>query len=226
MPFVVSSSVSAQSGFTPLEDAPSSEASHADILASALGGTFSASGLNFINGSITAIRNLDHDSGGEGGGSGGFFDQIWAARSYRATVIGHESDGSAHFGYVDGISGEDFTSLLNVRDIGSSASATIGDDFRWALQIGIEGIDPLFTSRESDNGVDAMVSYTLINENGNAFASVLFFEDRIIGSDWDYNDVAILLSVVPTPQAVSMGGLALLAGFGMTRRRRTRLITA
>ncbi len=153
---VVSSSVSAQSGFTPLEDAPSSEASHADILASALGGTFSASGLNFTNGSITAIRNLDHDSGGEGGGSGGFFDQIWAARSYRATVIGHESDGSAHFGYVDGISGEDFTSLLNVRDIGSSASATIGDDFRWALQIGIEGIDPLFTSRESDNGVDAM----------------------------------------------------------------------
>ena len=217
---VAGSSTLAQEGFTRLQSPPGAKASHGDILANALSETFPASGLDFANGSITAIRNLDHSGNDEGEGTG-FFGQVWAARPYSATIVGHESAGSAEFGYVDDIGGgSNSARLLNVRDIGSPASATIGTDFRWAIQIVVKGIDPTFTSCESDTlGYDMMMSYTLMNENGLAFASVIFFEDMMIDSDWGFNDVAIPLSVIPTPQAASMGGLALLAGLGTTRRR-------
>ena len=45
--------------YTHVRSPSHGEASHADILASAFGGSFSASGRDYSNGSVSAIRNKD-----------------------------------------------------------------------------------------------------------------------------------------------------------------------
>ncbi|GAB5496853.1 MAG: hypothetical protein Phyf2KO_19330 [Phycisphaerales bacterium] len=191
---------------------PGSEPGHASILSSALGGSFSASGLDFSNGSITAIRNRDsgHYSG----------DQIWSAGTYNAKIVANHGSADALFGYQNGSSGGHFQTLLDAEDVGSMASTTMDSDFRWAIKVDGFIWDHVYTSREHDNyGKDMMVSYSIFNGMGSMIGSMLFFEDKKHHSDKDFNDVAVFLSVVPTPQAAGMGALALLGGLSMTRRR-------
>lgn len=200
--------------YTRIHSPNNGEYTHAQILSNALGGTFSASGRDFSNGSINAIRNRDsgyiHNT-----------DQIWSAGTYNAKIIGNQGSNDAEFGYVNGTHGGHFRSLLDAEAIGSSTSTTRDDDFRWAIKVDGFIWDSVYTSRDHDNyGKDMMVSYTLYNASNAIIGSVLFFEDKKHFSDKDFNDVAVLLSIVPAPQAAAMGGLTLLAGFGMTRRRR------
>jgi hypothetical protein len=200
--------------YTNIHSPSMGEANHAQILSNALGGTFSASGLDFSNGSISAIRNRDS-------GYMNNNDQIWSAGTYNAKIIGNEGTADATFGYLNGNSGGHFQTLLDAEDIGSMASTTRSDDFRWAIKVDGFIWDHVYTSRERDNyGKDMMVSYSLYNASNSIIGSVLFFEDKKYHSDKDFNDVAVLLSIVPIPHAAAMGGLTLLAGISMTRRRR------
>lgn len=200
--------------FTRIHGPAMGESNHAQILSNALGGTFSASGLDFSNGSISAMRNRDS-------GYMSHTDQIWAAGTYNAKIIANEGAYDAEFGYVKGSHGGHFKTLLDAEDIGSMASTTRDREFRWAIKVDGFLWDSVYTSREHDNyGKDMMVSYSLYNASNAFIGSVLFFEDKKHHGDKDFNDVAVLLSVVPAPQAAAMGGLTLLAGFGMTRRRR------
>ena len=201
----------ADNDYTTVRDA-GSEPGHASILSSALGGNFSASGLDFSNGTISAVRN--RDSGMYSG------DQIWSAGSFNAKIVGNHGSYDSLFGYVNGDRGGNFQTLLDAQDVDSSASTTINDDFRWAIKVDGFIFDHVYTSRERDNyDKDMMVSYSLYNAAGSMIGSMLFFEDKKLFSDKDFNDVAVLLSIVPTPQAAGIGALALLGGLSMTRRR-------
>lgn len=191
------------------------EAGHAQILANALGGVFSASGRDYSNGSINAIRNKDYSHHGND-------DRIWNAGNYCAKLVAAENNSDVSFGYINGTHGGSYNELFEDTDLGAMASVSTDRDFRWAIKVDGWIWDSIYTSRDADNwGKDMMVSYSLYNGSGNFIGSFLFFEDKKHNSDKDFNDVAVLLCLVPTPQAASMGliglgGLGLLAG----RRRR------
>ncbi|MFI4873572.1 MAG: hypothetical protein ACIARQ_17310 [Phycisphaerales bacterium JB061] len=194
------------------------EASHAQILSSALGGTFSsATSKDYSNGSIYADRMKDSK------------DRYWAAGTYHAKMVAKEAAYTHTFGTVEGTYGgghlNTYQAFLNSTDIGSEATIQMDENFRWAIETdngNHHHSDTLFTSRDWDNSGyrDHMVSYKLLRD-GNLFGYALFFEDLKYCPDKDYNDVAVILTLVPTPQAAMMGltglgGLGLLAG----RRRR------
>lgn len=200
------------------------EASHAQILSSALGGSFSAAtSKDYSNGTIYADRMKDSTSNSIGS------DRYWAAGTYHAKMVAKEAAYSHTFGTVEGTYGGghlgSYQAFLNSSDIGSEATISMDEDFRWAIETDTGSnhhSDILFTSRDWDNvsSRDHMVSYKLLRD-GNLFGYALFFEDLKYCPDKDYNDVAVILTLVPTPQAAMMGltglgGLGLLAG----RRRR------
>ncbi|HED54013.1 MAG TPA: hypothetical protein ENJ00_07405 [Phycisphaerales bacterium] len=215
----------AQEGYTVVQSPPTNEATHAEILAGALGGTFNENGLGLSNGTISAVRNIDSAAFENN-------DQNWAPGTYNAKIVAHESAGRSLFGFATGSDGGegdggflDFHALLNTSDIGSSVTVQIPEQFRWALQLGNSTNGHVYTSRESDNnGLDVMVSYTIRNEADKVIGMALFFEDRIIGSDRDFNDVAVLLTLAPTPQSALLGMLGL-GGLGAAAGRRRRPIT-
>ncbi|MEM9165700.1 MAG: hypothetical protein AAGB48_01610 [Planctomycetota bacterium] len=193
--------------FTYVAPPPGSELGHAAILSNALGETVTRSNTwDFVGGDVSAIR------------TGG--DAIWDAGTYRATILAREAGYQHKFGtFEDG----EFTSLLKSKNIGSSADVTMDDSFAWAIKNRRSDGGDRFTSNPRDNWQhrDHMVTYTLY-EGDRQLGWAVFFED--IGgwhSDRDFNDVAVMLTIVPTPQA-AMLGLAGLGGLGvMTGRRRS-----
>ncbi len=201
--------------FTHVRSPSSGEASHASILATAFGGSFSASGRDYSNGSISAIRNKDH-------GSHDSNDQIWDAGNYTAKMIASENQAASTFGYIKGSHGGYYQELFSSDDLGAVSTVSINRDFRWAIKVDGWLWDSIYTSRENDNwGKDMMVSYTLYNGSGSKIGSFLFFEDKKHNSDKDFNDVAVLLTLVPTPQAASLGLIGL-GGLGLMTGRRRR----
>jgi len=209
--------------YTTVRAPRSGEASHSQILSSALGGSFtSATSKDYSNGTIYADRMKDSTYNSVGS------DRYWAAGTYHAKMVAKEAAYSHTFGTVAGTYGggnlSGYQALLNSSPVGTEATVTMDQDFRWALDVDRGGnhSDILYTSRDWDNAgsTDHMVSYKLLRD-GNLFGYALFFEDIKYCSDKDYNDVAVILTLVPTPQAAMMGltglgGLGLLAG----RRRR------
>lgn len=217
---ISASAASAQ--YTHVRSPSHGEASHSEILGSALGGTFSKSGYrDYSNGMVFADRMKDraHHSIGT--------DRYWAAGTYNVKMIAKEAAYNHTFGTVEGTYGGgnlgDYEAILASNPVGAEATVTMDEDFRWAIETdrGANRSDVLYTSRDWDNAhnTDHMVSYRLF-KNGNLFGYALFFEDIKYCSDKDYNDVAVLLTLVPTPQA-AMLGLTGLGGLGlMTGRRR------
>ncbi len=188
---------------------------HGELLARALGGTFNASGLDFSNGSINAVRNKDF-------GSLASTDQVWKAGNYRARLVAGEEYGRvSSFGYLDRAhsNGRPFVSVFDADDIGARSLLSMDHQFRWAIQ---RTDGEVYTSLASDqHGRDMMVSYSLFDARGKSIGSMLFFEDRLLTHNKDYNDVAVLLTLVPTPQAATLGLLGL-GSMGVLAGRRRR----
>lgn len=217
---ISASAASAQ--YTHVRSPSHGEASHSEILSSALGGNFSSSGIrDYSNGMVFADRMKDRAYRSIG------TDRYWAAGTYNIKMIAKEAGYSHTFGTVEGTYGGgnlgDYQAILASSPTGTEATVTMDEDFRWAIDTDRGGnrSDVLYTSRDWDNArnTDHMVSYRLF-KNGNLFGYALFFEDIKYCSDKDYNDVAVLLTLVPTPQA-AMLGLTGLGGLGlMTGRRR------
>ncbi|MEM9661941.1 MAG: hypothetical protein AAF937_06490 [Planctomycetota bacterium] len=212
------------------------EATHAQMLADAFGGTFTslgtAEGINyntsssatltdtgFTNGSFTAVRVADSGSSmapnltSLATGS----DSIFARGSYDAVSLGGFSSLSHEFGYMEE-SGE-FNSLVS-SSTGFSMDYHPKADFEWAMKA---SNGATFSSdSDANEGRDHMVSYAIYNDQNEFIAAVLFFEDfGGEGSDWDYNDFSVMLTLAPTPQA-AMLGLAGLGGIGLGAGRRRR----
>lgn len=197
--------------FTKVHAPQGGELSHAQLLSNALGETFTATGSggrDLVGGSIYADRIKDN------------YDQVWNGGWANATIIGREAGYSHTFGYVqDG----EFNALLRSDEQGSSTSFSIDGKFTWALQTDQEDGGDLWSSKKSRNydKKDHMVTYAIYN-NQHLTGFALFFEDLPYWcSDLDYNDTAVLLSIVPTPHAaglalVGLGGV----GFATGRRRR------
>lgn len=212
------------------------EATHAQMLADAFGGTFTSTGTaegvnyktsssntltntGFTNGSFTAVRVAD--SGGSmapnltslATGS----DSIFARGSYDAMSLGGYSALSHEFGYMD--ESGDFRSLLASSDINNNDFHPKGE-FQWAFQA--SNGETFSSDSDMNEGRDHMVSYAIYNDQNEFIAAVLFFEDwGGDGSDWDYNDFSVMLTLAPTPQAALLG-LAGLGGVGLAAGRRRR----
>lgn len=212
------------------------EASHAEMLADAFGGSFASLGttegvnfhssngntltdIGFTNGSVTARRvadlgsavnpDLTDLSAGD--------DSSFAKGSYRADFLQGYSSLSHDFGAMTE-EGE-FRSL--VGDSGRTFRSYHPDaDFDWALSTSNGRM--FYSDAAGNDGKDHMVTYGIYDDADQLIAAVLFFEDwGGAGSDWDYNDSAVLLTLAPTPQAALLG-LAGLGGIGLAAGRRRR----
>lgn len=212
------------------------EATHAQMLAGAFGGTFTSLGTTegvnyktssantlthtgFTNGSFTARRVAD--AGGSvipnltSLASGN--DGVFAGGSYDAMALGGYSSLSHEFGFMS--ESGDFQSLVASGDINNQDHHP-NAQFEWAFKT---SNGRTFSSDSTANeGRDHMVSYAIYDENNEFIAAVLFFEDwGSDASDWDYNDFSVMLTLAPTPQA-AMLGLAGLGGIGLVAGRRRR----
>ncbi|PHQ82593.1 MAG: hypothetical protein COB69_01580 [Phycisphaera sp.] len=216
------------------------ESTHSQMLSEAFGGTFSSlgqvTGINaksgvsnlvdtgFTNGSYTFTRISDF-----GGSSfttlvdiAGGDDSTWGAGSYRAEVIGGYSSNEHTFGYMT--QGGEFQTVLEAGT-GALEMASIhpNEQFSWAIQVGQDrqyNADNLL----NEGGQDHMVSYAMFDESNRLIGAILFFEDwGGSGSDYDYNDFAVMLTLAPTPQAAMLGLLGL-GGVGLLGGRRRRSI--
>lgn len=197
--------------YTTVKSPRNGELSHAEMLSGALGESFAATGRgnrDLASGSMYASRVKDTT------------DQIWDAGTYNATILGREAGYVHSFGFVDDGA---FTPLLRTNETGSSATATIDSSFTWAIQSDKRHGGDRWDSRRNNNldRKDHMVTYALY-DNDVLSGFVLFFEDLPSWhSDRDFNDTAVLLSIVPTPHAAGLA-LAGLAGVGITHGRRRR----
>lgn len=212
------------------------EATHAQMLADAFGGSFTSLGttegtnynassantltdIGFTNGSFTALRVADAGNSmapnltSLASGS----DSIFAGGSYDAISLGGYSALSHEFGYMTD-SGE-FRSLIASSDI-SNNDHHPNSEFQWAFST--SNGETFSSNSDMNNGKDHMISYAIYDAQNNFIAAVLFFEDWAgSGSDWDYNDFSVMLTLAPTPQA-AMLGLAGLGGIGLAAGRRRR----
>ena len=215
---------------TTIQAPPSREANQAQILSHFYGGTFVASGNDFSNGSLTAVRL--NDSGGDTNFTGG---------DYTVTTIAKFADRNEGFGYVPGTTGGSYQKLFEVSgsNYGASGSATVNTgsgDFRWAMN----GNSATYTTDAANNagGKDAVVTYKVEGTADNLTHYALFWENlnadepASVKTRNDYNDLAVDVASgadvssassggnsVPLPAAIWPGG-AMLAGLLFYRGRR------
>jgi hypothetical protein len=226
----------ADAGFSTVLPTPhASEVNHDGILSHLYGGTFTANGVNYSNGSVTATRIEDTGGGtlnalGLGNGAD---DQVWTDGQLSVHAVARFAGYDQSLGYTLGADGSG--SVLGLFDVvgmgfnvtGSADVDMTGQTYRWMRGGGGE----MFSS---DDSVDQMVSY-LITGTGGAKTWLLCWEDvRGAGSDRDYNDLVVEVTAhgesilqlpptaVPLPPAV-WSGLSMLLGGGLwTARRKIR----
>lgn len=212
------------------------ESTHAQMLSDAFGGSFTSlgqtEGINaragqsnmvhtgFTNGSYTFSRIADTgDSGTISLRDVAGDDANWGAGSYRAEGIGGHSSLSHDFGYM-GSDGE-FNTILQAGVSNLMTSIHPNESFTWAIQTS-NGREYTADSLLNQGGQDQMVSYAMYDETNRLIGAILFFEDwHGAGSDYDYNDFAVMLTLAPTPQAALLGALGL-GGAGLMAGRRRR----
>ncbi len=221
----------ASAGFTNVVPPSKTEQTHEQVLEHVYGGNFTASGKDYSNGSITALRIDDTLAGGSlnsvTGGPGSASDQVWSGGVISATAKARFAKFSQAFGYLAGSTGSTFSSLFNVSGSGFDAagSATVdlsGKTFRWAR----DGESGLRSSQNADNsdGLDHLVTYKITGAKDNRSTWMLMWEDRAgAGADRDFNDLAIEVKAsggtpppvtsIPLPPAV-WSALGMMA-FGM-----------
>ncbi len=216
--------------YTDIKIPPSNGKSHYEILEDLYGGTFTASGLDFVgSGGVNAYRAYDYDSETEftlnmltGDQTG--IDQIWTdgiafvTAEAKYSAMGH----SQSFGWNEGGTGTGtYTELLT--DVGTSGYMPVYGDFLWSYRLDPgEPSEEVWWSLQSENGVDAfdhIVTYKI--EGADLYGEtmwLMFMEDSPTApANWDYNDFVVEVTVVPEPATVLMFGLG---GLALLRKRK------
>src|SRR5215207_1300366 len=187
--------------FTPVNPPPGSEKSIKDILQNVYGGTFTPNGVNFNNGSLTAVRIADgpdagnrapatplsliYDYGQLLSGPGTVTDQLWTADNVDASAKARFANFTQEFGFAEGTTNVNYQHLLFCNGSGFNNNAAADLDnmsnriWRWARS----GENGTFTSQNSDNpsSVDHMITYRIASPQSGTGSPVttylLFFED-------------------------------------------------
>lgn len=225
----------AHAGMVGVSPPPGSEASHQQIIENLYGGSFTGSPATGYTGSgvsagIGVARTEDFGNGGprNADGSGPVTDDaVWTGTIISARAVGRFAGYNQKFGYFVGASGGSYTNLFDVTGssygvggavINADMLALAGGTWRWARG----GNNGPHSSLPADNAdsMDHMVSYRVSGlTNGAAATWLLFFEDLNQGSsDWDYNDLAVEVTVMPVPTP-GAGALAACSALLMLRRR-------
>jgi hypothetical protein len=227
---------SAHAGFTEVVPNKDGEPEQAPILSHALGGTFTAEGNNFTNGSITATQLNDDD------------DQIWTGSIISAQAVAAFSSIPEYFGYISGTGPGHFVNLFTASGTGYDVTGTSGPvAIDGAYQLSRSGINSTFSSDPANNpdqGFVHLLAYSITglpNQAPNTQTTMLFWEDMASEySDWDYNDLVVKLVtdppsvgadsppplLIPLPPAAWSGlsGLAVLLAVGGIARLRRQLV--
>lgn len=217
--------------YNTIQAAPSGEKNVNEILGIMFGGSWTSvlpGSLDMTNGSQTAQRVADGNVGGPMSlmaslGSLNTADgQIWSGTQAGLEITAKYAGDNSVFGWRDDTNGGVFSMVSNTGTIGYTSTFNVSSEFRWVLQDLSTGTE--FTSRVSDNldgsggAHGQLVTYRL---TGAGFAMptwALFWEDRMSGGDYDYNDSVIVISAIPAPGAASLAGMSLVLA-GRRRRR-------
>ena len=205
----------AQAGFTSI-GAPNygkgGEATQAEILSNTYGGTFTSSGVNLTNGTLTATRIDDN------------FDQVFSGDITSSRALATFADYKQGFAYGDVKSP---TTLFNVGGddyavTGSTGAVDLPSKYTFVRTGGAtpagNGYNQSSLDAANRDKRDHMVTYLLTGAGVTESTYVLFWEDKTAQqkSDFDFNDLAVEVKgvnavVVPLP-AAAWSGLATLAG--------------
>lgn len=216
---ILSSVSTAQAAFSPVSLPIFNEDTHQEIFSHVYGSPFVPSGLNYTNGSITAVRVDDA------------VDQIWQDFWESANVKAIFAANDQKFGYKLGDSGGSFVELINAtgEDYAVTGSANLTSVSAQTLRWVRAGDGFAFSSKPTENtdGKDHMVTYQIQGLTDGKKTFFLFFEDLATGeptADFDYQDLVIKLTAIPEPEAnvpepTSLGLLAL-GGMMLAARKR------
>jgi len=192
------------------------EASQAEILSNTYGGSFTANGLDFTNGSITATRIDDSK------------DQTFKGDITSSRALARFALYGQGFAYGDVSSPTQLFTVggNNFTVTGSTGAVDLPASYSF-VRTGQGGNKSSSNAANSD-GQDHLVTYLLTGSGVTGPTYVLFWEDLNKNkSDFDFNDLAVEVKatspiIVPLPAAawsglVTLAGGALVAGY---RKRR------
>jgi hypothetical protein len=219
----VLSASKAQAGYTSINAPFPGEASQAQILSNSFGGTFTSSGLNLTNGSVTAKRINDST------------DQTFHGGITSATTLGTFAQYSQGLAYSSGgstkqlftVSGKGFSATGSTGAVDLPASYSF---VRTGGTKGIKGTNESSKNSANADGKDHLITYLLSGKGVTGPTYVLFWEDKTKQqhSDFDFNDLAVEVKstspiIVPLPAAawsglVTLAGAALVTGYRKARR--------
>jgi len=216
----------AQAGFTtinPPNYGKGGEATQAEILSNSYGGTFTANGLNFTNGTLTATRVNDNA------------DQVFSGDLTSSKALATFAQYKQGFGYgpsasptkLFDVGGDDFTVT------GSTGAVDLPSKFSFDRipPAGSNGYTVSSLNADNKDKVDHLTTYELTGAGITEKTYVLFWEDKLARqhSDFDFNDLAVEIKgvnavVVPLPAAawsglVTLAGGAIVAGYRKARRQ-------
>ncbi len=216
----------ARAGFTSI-GAPNygngGEATQAEILSSSYGGMFTASGLDFTNGTLTATRVNDNA------------DQVFSGDLTSSKALARFAQYQQAFGYGPSASPTTLFTVTGNKFVVSGSTGAVDLPAKFSFDrvppAGSNGYAVSSLDADNKDKVDHLVTYELTGAGVSEKTYVLFWEDKLARqhSDFDFNDLAVEIKgvnavVVPLPAAawsglVTLAGGAIVAGYRKARRQ-------
>ncbi|MDD5011146.1 MAG: PEP-CTERM sorting domain-containing protein [Phycisphaerae bacterium] len=204
--------------YTDVYSPPVGEATQAQILSQIYGGSFTQTGVNYSNGTISALRVYDHDDDDIRldllDGDIGDVDKVWTDGVATVTAKAKWAGDTQSFGWNQGGLGTGtYEELLTHNDVGGpGALLDITGDFLWGYMP--NGEEWWSLNDENYRQEDHMITYKVEGLAQEGITWLLFMEDRpfvlwegcrwVTASDRDYNDFVVEISAIPEPATLCL----------------------